>query len=364
MIILAPNAFKGTLTAPEICQILSEELSDSGKIILSLPLGDGGDGTAEIIAGYLQASPVKITTCDALGRTNESFYYTTPNRQTAIIELAEICGLKHLTSEEHNVLQTDTSGFGKAINHAVRAGARRLLLCVGGSASIDGGIGALKEMGLHLVTTGSEFRNKLIEIKDFNSTHIQNQFKDIQVTILCDVENTLCGKQGAAHVFGPQKGATPLQVLQLDNYLNHWADLIQTHTSKDIRTITHGGAAGGITASFSVLLNAILISGADYNIQLSGFRDHLQEADLVITGEGKIDEQSLCGKIPGTIASLCREQRVPVIAIAGAAHKNITAFDHIFTTISCAPDIAESIKHPAHYLRLLCKQLKVYLQNN
>ena len=160
-ILLAPNSFKGSLDAFEFCRILASELEECGFHTISLPLGDGGDGTARIVAHYLHASPIKTKTVDALGREHFASYYLKDH--TAIIELAEACGLKHLKREEYDILNTNTAGFGVLINHAISQGANNLILCVGGSASVDGGIGALREMGLTIVNN-SPNRNYITDI--------------------------------------------------------------------------------------------------------------------------------------------------------------------------------------------------------
>ena len=366
MIILAPNAFKGTLDAPAVCRIISSELNTLPEKILSLPIGDGGDGTGSIIASYLNAEPVSISTCDALGRANNSLYYRV--NETAIIELAEICGIKHLQKKDYDVLNANTRGLGMAINQAVVHGARHILLCVGGSASIDGGTGALAEMGLTIVRSDTTYRNHLIDLKKLNTSNLKQKFKDITFTILCDVDNELCGNKGAAAVFGPQKGASQAEVELLDTRLCQYASLLEHTVHTDVTHLKHGGAAGGITASFAALLNARLISGADYCLDLSEFDIHLKKASLVITGEGRLDSQSLQGKIPGAVAKRAREHQIPVIAIAGSAENELPVFTKIFTLLSYAGSVNNAISQPEHYLRLLCKDLKTcllnFLQNN
>lgn len=359
-ILLAPNSFKGTLDAPNICRILADELSPDHFQTVSLPMGDGGDGTAGIVASYLQASPVFCNTCDALGRPNKSFYYR--SGKTAVIELAAVCGLKQLQTSEYDVYNASTKGFGMAIAHAVSAGVADILLCVGGSASIDAGLGALAEMGMKIVTSGHQYHNHILEITEINTHYLQEKLKNISFTILCDVDNPLCGPSGAASVFGPQKGATPLQIAHLDSRLAAYARLLLPTTGKDAATIKHGGAAGGIAASFSAILNAKLISGADYCIRLSDFDRLAGQARCVITGEGKIDRQSLCGKVPGEIARRCRQQKIKVIGVAGLAEGNPNAFDRIFTLAAYSPDLQASLGDPEYYLRLLCKDLRSYLK--
>lgn len=360
-ILVAPNAYKGSLTASEICHTLIASLSDGCRRFIPLPMGDGGDGTAEIIASYLNAAPVECRTLDALGRPKNACYHITPEK-TAIIELAAICGLKDLERREYDITHANTAGLGRVINEVANRGINRILLCVGGSASVDGGTGALSAMGMKIVRSKSYNRNYLIDIQNINIHHLQEKFSNIHFTILCDVENPLTGESGAAPVFGPQKGASPSQVVLLDTKLNEYALLLLSKTGKEVRTLKYGGAAGGIAASFSALFDAELVSGADFCLRLSGFDRYLSESILVVTGEGKLDAQSLCGKIPGVIARKSYEKGVRVIAIAGSSEISGTGlFDRIFSLTDYAPDAETSIKDPVPYLRALCKDVSVYL---
>lgn len=355
-IILAPNAFKGSLDAFEFCKILSTEFEECGLHTISLPMGDGGDGTAEIIAYYLKAYPVKISTQDALGRERLASYYLKGN--IAIIELAEACGLKHLKKEEYDIFNANTAGFGILINHAISQGAKELILCVGGSASVDGGTGALREMGLTIVKEHEICKNDIVDIKEINTDILHQRFKDIRITILCDVDNPLCGPEGAAVVFGPQKGASQEQVVMLERQLYKWANLLKLHTKQEVLHLKHGGAAGGITAAMHALLGARLVSGSEFCLSLSHFHDLLPHACVVITGEGKIDTQSLCGKIPGTIATLCRKQKIPVYVVVGLAERQaIPFFDKVFTMTRYARSVHDSIVNAPYYLKTIAQTI-------
>jgi len=355
-IILAPNAFKGCLNAFEFCKILSKEFEECGLHTISLPMGDGGDGTAAIIAHYLKASPVKISTQDALGRERLASYYL--KGDIAIIELADACGLKHLKKEEYDILNANTAGFGRLINHAVSQGVKELVLCVGGSASVDGGTGALREMGLTIVKEHEIRKNDIVDIKEINTGILQQRFKGIRITILCDVDNPLCGPEGAAAVFGPQKGASQEQVVMLERQLHKWADLLKRHTGQEVLHLKHGGAAGGITAAMHALLGARLVSGSEFCLSLSRFHDLLPNAGGVITGEGKIDRQSLYGKIPGTIANLCRGQKIPVYAVVGLAEQQaMPFFDKVFTMTRYAHSVHDSITNAPYYLKIIAQAI-------
>lgn len=355
-ILIAPNAFKGSLEATDICRILQEELSGDGYRIFSFPLGDGGDGTASLLAHYLKAQPIITQAEDALGRMHETVYYTIAD--IAIIELAAICGLKLLKPEEYDVLNANTTGLGRVICEAVEYGCKQIMICAGGSASIDGGTGALAAMGMKIVKHSNEYKNHIIEIEDVVIDELKEKFNNISFTVLCDVENPLIGSLGAAKIFAPQKGASDLQVSLLESQLNLYAQILTKMTGKDVAAVKHGGAAGGIAAAFAATLDARLTLGAEYCINLSGFRKQLNTSDLVITGEGKIDSQSLFGKIPGVIAAECRKQQIEVIAVAGMTEDNINIFSHIFVLSDYAGSPAASLLHPERNLRKAAQEIK------
>lgn len=357
-ILLAPNAFKGSLKAEEFCQVLSEELQSSTLKISSYPMCDGGDGTANIIASYWKAQPIAFTTIDALGRTHEIIYYISGN--TAILDLATICGIQYLKPQEYNIYQATTAGLGKVLFHLSKQPINHIILGVGGSASIDGGLGALVEMGLKIVKRSDRFKNHLIDIMDIDIIQLKDNFKHIRWTILCDVENPLCGPEGAALTFGPQKGASPYQIALLDKKLQRYAQLLFKEKAKDLLVLKHGGAAGGIAAAFYALFGAELISGAEYCLEISNIKQELSHADWVITGEGKLDDQSLNGKLLGVLSSLCQQYHIPLIAIAGSIVSPLPHFEHLYSFLDYAPNLEEAICNPPHYLRQIAKNLKTY----
>lgn len=355
-VLLAPNDFKGSLSAMDFCRILSEELESAEVCPVSLPMCDGGDGTAAVLASYLHATPHTCSGVDALGRPHMVNYYTAGN--SAILDLAEVCGLKYLRPEEYDVMNAHTGGLGQVLKEIVGRGFRKIILGVGGSASIDGGTGALEEMGMKIIKNGSCYRNHLIEMESINMGELIDYCKEVEWLVLCDVNNPLCGTEGAATIFGPQKGASPLQVAMLDSKLQYYASLLAPFSPEDPLHLTGGGAAGGVAAAFHALLGARLVSGAEYCLQLSGFHRLLGEAQLVITGEGKLDGQSLCGKLPGKITELCRQYSVPLVAIAGLADAPLPDFKHVYTFSDYTDDLSDSIRHPERYLRLLARNLR------
>ncbi len=355
-IILAPNAFKGSLTAMDFCHILAKTFQDSPFHTIQLPMFDGGDGTASVISFYLDAVPHKFVAEDALNRPHKITYYT--KGDTAIVDLADVCGLKFLKPEEYDVLNANTRGLGMVLLHLIQEGYKSIILGLGGSASVDGGLGALEAMGMEIKRTGHRYRNPLLELGDFDATLLKERFADTELLVLCDVNNPLYGPQGAAHVFAPQKGASPQQKVLLEERMTQYAGLLKDKTCIDPQRIDRTGAAGGVAAAFRAILNASLISGADYCLHVSNFYHLLSGASCVITGEGKLDSQSLCGKLSGQIAALCKQYSKPVFAIAGLAGQPLPDFTEIFTLASYAPDLQESINRPKVYLRHVAKDLK------
>lgn len=356
---LAPNAFKGSLDAFEVCSYLSAGLAGTPYTLYPLPAGDGGDGTAAILAYYLKASPVPIEVQDPIGRLHQTVYYR--RGDLALIELASICGLKHLKKSEYDVYQTHTAGLGRAINQARESGVRRIWLCAGGSASIDGGSGALCEMGLQISKSSNFYSNHILEIERIHPSDLKEKFKNIAFTVLCDVDTPLCGPQGAAALFGPQKGASAKQIVLLNQKLKNYASLLSGYAGKEVSAIKHGGAAGGIAAAFAALLNARLVSGSAYYLHYSGFNQILPQCSWVITGEGHLDKQSLYGKIPGVIAKICKRNKVNLLAVCGSAESGIKDFNRVYELVSYAPSTEEAILHPESYFPLLCKEIKNYL---
>lgn len=359
-ILIAPNAFKGTLKAQEFCRILEEEFYDLPIQIHSFPLCDGGDGSAEIIASYFQASPVTVSVRDALGRPHQTVYYATSD--TAILDLAAICGIKGLKIQEYDVMNANTAGLGMVLSEITGRGFRNILLGLGGSASIDGGCGALERMGMKIVNRNC-FQNKIVDITKIDITELKKNFKSINLTLLCDVEHPLCGESGAAKTFGPQKGASPAQTERLDRELLHYAKLIYAASGKDIINLKHGGAAGGIAGAFAALLDAQLVSGAQYCLQLSQFENYLPSAKLIITGEGKLDDQSLGGKLSGVLATLAGHYQIPILAITGSSDISLSPFQKIYQLIDYASNLPDAMRQPGYYLRKIARVIRQELLN-
>ncbi len=341
-IVVALDKFKGSLSAPEACEIVREALlATRPKLeIVVKPMADGGDGTAEVLRTALGGEWISrrvtgpLPTIPSTGR-----YLWVADRKLAVIEMAAASGLVLLRPDQRNPLCTTTRGTGELIRDAVERGARKILLGVGGSATVDGGVGAAMALGWRfldgtgkpvglggavleriakIVPAQSRFRGSGIPAATGRDKNVAPTMDWPAVEVLCDVDNPLCGEQGAARVFGPQKGATQEMVERLDAGLNHLADIVATQLGKDIADVAGAGAAGGLAAGAIAFMNARLVPGIDTIMSLSGLDGELADADWVITGEGKFDEQSLRGKVVHGAAKLARKHGVKVAVIAGS----------------------------------------------
>ena len=316
-VLLAPDKFKGSLTAAEVVEHLGKGLSDRGIQYDGLPLADGGDGSvqAAIEAGFRQ---MRITVAGATGHerpTTAAFDGT-----TAVIEVANTCGLHTLPSGKLAPLEATSKGVGQAIVSLLRRNPSRIVLALGGSASTDGGAGMLAALGARFLDDTDQMLDvnggTLHRIRSIDTTNLAD-LTGVEIVIASDVQNPLTGPDGAAAVYGPQKGATPELVTVLDDGLTH---LVQQLTlagfakAEQFAATPGAGAAGGLGFA-GMLLGGRTVSGADYFLDLLDFDTHLQGCDLVITGEGRMDDQTLNGKLPAIIAK--RAGRTPVIAVVG-----------------------------------------------
>lgn len=321
-IILAPNAFKNSLPANEVAEALREGLLQGGfnGVIYCCPVGDGGDGTGNILQQQLKAKPIVCKTVDALQRPVDKAFGMTQDG-TAIIELADASGLRLLKPEEYAPLIANTRGTGKMIRAALDARARKIILCIGGSATVDGGTGLLQELGIvfknrsHSVIT--ELPIGLAELQSIDTRSLDERLQHVEITILSDVQNKLLGKNGAAAVFGPQKGATDEMVKVLEKCLTELDEVVFQTTQKRMSHMPHSGAAGGVAAALCAFTNAKAVDGISHFLDLVQFNTRIKNTDLIITGEGAIDRQTLDGKAPYGVAVAAKEAGIPVIAVAG-----------------------------------------------
>ncbi len=322
-ILIAPDKFKDALDAARVAAALAEGVRDAqpDAIVELCPLGDGGEGTGRVLAAALAAEAHTAVVQDPLGRQREARWWRVPDSRTAIVELAEASGLALLPAAERDALRTTSFGTGQLLRAAREAGCRRVLLCVGGSATVDGGAGCLQALGWRLVDQGGATITAAMTgglLHTVAALHAPAEPFGADVKILCDVDNPLLGPRGAAAVFGPQKGATPAGVDELERGLAHWADVLERCCGTDVRTLPGGGAAGGLPAGVAAALGTRLCPGFDVVAQHVALAEKLAGCDLCLTGEGRIDDQTASGKVVAGVARVAAQRRVSTVAFAGA----------------------------------------------
>lgn len=338
-IVIALDKFKGTLSAPKACEIVRDGLREvrPGWELVVKPMADGGDGTAEVLSTALGGQWMSRTVTGPLfGMGVTATYVWIEGDRVAVIEMASASGLVLLKPGQRDPLRTTTFGTGQLIQDAIERGAQKILLGVGGSATVDGGVGAAMALGWKFldangkpVGNGGGELQRIARIQQPVGRALRARREPAtggrlgepslpDIEVLCDVDNPLCGEHGAARVFGPQKGGTPEMVERLDAALRHLAELVRLQLGKDIADVPGAGAAGGLAFGAMAFMNARLVPGVDAVAEAIGLEDALRGADWAITGEGKFDEQSLRGKVVSGVAKLARKNRVKVAVLAGS----------------------------------------------
>ena len=322
-ILIAPNAFKHSLTANEAADAIQEGLKRSGLNFTSecFPIADGGDGTGHLIVEKCRGTWHEYEVHDPLGRLIKAPLGIIDQGKTAVIEMADASGIRLLQQNELAPLEASSFGTGELIRHALDRGVQRIVIGLGGSATVDGGVGILNALGVKFLDSDHNLLDavpkNLSSLHTIDLSEIDSRIMHCQIKVLCDVDNLLLGSDGAAAVFGPQKGARPKDVTILDEVLSKLSDCVFKLNGRKMDMIVHGGAAGGVAASLSAILNAELLNGAEHFLELTGFFESLKSADLLITGEGSLDEQTLQGKGPFAVAKYAREKGIPVVGLAG-----------------------------------------------
>ncbi|MGM0385194.1 MAG: glycerate kinase [Actinomycetota bacterium] len=321
-VVIAPDSFKESLTAREACDAIAtgvrRALPDVEFVLV--PMADGGEGTGDVLREVLGADWVHVAAVDPLGRPMTGRYAWLESRALAVIEMAETSGLALLRPEERDPLRTTSRGFGMLIADALDRGARELILTIGGSATNDAGAGVLQALGAVLRDTrGTDIGPGIAGLRGLarvDLTELERQFAGVSLRTACDVTNPLLGPNGASSVYGPQKGLAPEDLPAAEQALTHWADLVEAAIGRRVRDTPGAGAAGGVGAAL-LALGATLEPGVDLVADLVGLRDATVSANLVITGEGSFDVQSLAGKVPAGVARIAREAGVPTVVLAG-----------------------------------------------
>ena len=346
-ILIAPNAFKNSLAADKAAAAIQRGLLQSRLVATSecFPVGDGGDGTGDLLIGRLGAQRISATAGDPLGRMIETYFglsvITVPGAgspgATAIIEMANASGLRLLPRAIRDPLHASSTGTGDLIRAALDQHANHIILGMGGSATVDGGAGILQALGVGFYNSdGQPLVDLPLELGDLVAVDMANvdpRLFAVELIVLCDVTNPLTGPNGAAAVFGPQKGALPAAVRRLESGLIQFAEIIARRTGVDLSGLPRGGTAGGAAAGLHGLLGAKLVSGIDYFLEITGFDRALEQATHVLTGEGSIDRQTLQGKAPFGVACRAKAKGIPVIALTGRRPDDPAALQPYFDEI-------------------------------
>jgi glycerate kinase len=338
-ILIAPNAFKNSINAIDAARAIESGLQQSNLNCSTecFPIADGGDGTGTLIIDKCNGRRIYAEVQDPLGRKITTAFGVIEGGQTAIIEMADSSGLRLLKTNELNPIKATSYGTGELISLALDKGIKKIVIAMGGSATVDGGAGILSALGVRFLNRDgqdiSRLTEKLIELDRIDITGLDERIKHSELTILCDVDNELLGPTGAAAVFGPQKGAGPEEVEKLELRLKKMAEIVFVQTGKGMATVKYGGTAGGAAAGLYACLNAKLVNGIKYFLELTNFNEALGRANLVITGEGSLDVQTLQGKGPFGVALAAKKKNLPVIGIAGKIPLQAQALMHEYFDI-------------------------------
>jgi glycerate kinase len=324
-IVIAPNAFKGSLSALEAATAIGEgvKLAAPDADLVLVPIADGGDGTVDALVAATQGERHTRRVRGPLGGPVDAEYGLIDRGSTAVIEMAKAAGLALVPKEQRDPRITSTYGVGELLQHAYDGGARRFIVGIGGSATNDGGAGMAQALGYHLLDdTGRELPPGGLDLKRLARIHVGGvhaNWKQAGVDVACDVTNPLTGPGGASAVYGPQKGATPEMVAELDAALHHFAEIIRRDLGVDVEQLPGAGAAGGLGAGLVAFLGARLRPGAEMVMEALHLDERLTGAQLVITGEGRIDSQTArFGKGPAAVARHAKNAGIPVVAIGGS----------------------------------------------
>lgn len=323
-IIAAPDSFKGSLTAAEVAESIRAGVLGvfpDCEVVL-MPIADGGEGTVDALVSALRGEYVACTVSDPLMRPVEARYGLIDGGRTAVIETAAASGLTLLEPDERDPMRTTTYGTGELVRDALLRGCRRIIIGAGGSATNDAGTGLMQALGFRFRdAAGDECGlggGTLARIASIDASGAMPQLREAEITVAYDVDSRFCGPQGAAHVFAPQKGADAAMTEELDAGLRNFAGVLMRHTGVDVVAMPGAGAAGGLGGGLATLLRAKLAPGIEMVLKTARFGEALADADLVITGEGRLDRQTLAGKAPYGVLKSASAHNVPVIAIGGA----------------------------------------------
>lgn len=356
VIVLAPDSFKESMSAKEVCIAMEKGIKkvDASIKCIHVPMADGGEGTMQSLIDATNGEIYDLEVTGPLGNKINANFGILGDREVGVLEMASASGIHLVPLDKRNPLVTTTYGTGELIKACLDKGVKKLLIGIGGSATNDGGAGVIQALGGKLLDKeGNELGfggGELYKLHTIDLTNFDFRLKDVVVEVACDVNNPLCGENGASHVFGLQKGATLEMVSILDRNLRHYADIIKEQLRKDILDIPGAGAAGGLGAGLMTFLNGTLKTGIEMVIEYTSLEEKIKDADMVWTGEGSIDFQTQYGKTPLGVAKIAKKYNKPVVAFAGKIGDDIDilyekGIDSIFGIMKEVTSIDEALKH-------------------
>lgn len=355
-IVIAPDSYKESMSAEHVAQHIESgfrQVFPTAEYV-RVPMADGGEGSLDAIKASLQGQEVTLTVKDAYFNDRPASYFLEADGKTALIEIAKICGIEQTTPEQRAPGRATTYGVGQTIADALNKGVEHIVLFIGGSATNDAGAGMVQALGAQLLNQQNQELPvgclALADLAHIDLSRFDARVKQVAFEVACDVDNHLLGPQGATYIFGPQKGVQPDQLQQFDDCLRQFANVIEKDLKLDAPSIRGGGAAGGLGAGLAVFCQAELRNGFDIISDLVGLRSQIKDADLVLTGEGRIDSQSARGKVPCGVGNLAFEYSVPVIGIAGSVAHDLDevyqqGVNAVFSILNKPMTLAEAFKN-------------------
>lgn len=372
-IVIAPDSYKESLTAMEVAVAIEKGfravLPEAEYI--KLPMADGGEGTVQSLVDATGGEIIEHQVTGPLGEQVNAFYGLMGDGQTAIIEMAAASGLHLVAPSQRNPLQTTTFGTGELIKAVLDKGVNHIIVGIGGSATNDGGIGMAQALGIKFLdNSGKEIGyggGALARLASIDISAVDPRLADIKLEVACDVDNPLCGEKGASAIFGPQKGATPAMVQQLDMNLAHYASIMKTQLGSDVKDMPGAGAAGGLGAALMGLLDASLRPGIEIVMDAVNLAEVVKDADLVITGEGRIDSQTIHGKTPIGVARSAKQFNKPVLGIAGCLSNDCHVvhnhgIDAVFSVVPRSVSLEEALRDAAVNVELTARNVAAICQ--
>lgn len=372
-VVIAIDSLKGSLTSLEAGNAVKEGiLSVYPKALIDVrPLADGGEGTVEALALGMGGRLERVVVTGPLGNKVEAAYGIlqeddNTGKKTAIIEMSAAAGITLVDEDKRNPLLTTTYGVGELIRDAISKGCRHFIIGIGGSVTNDGGIGMLQALGYGLLDCGGKQvsfgAQGLSQLEAITDEYVIPELKECTFRVACDVKNTLCGEQGCSAIFGPQKGATPTMIMQMDKWLAYYAALAREKYPRSNMNLAGTGAAGGLGFAFMTFTNAVLESGIKIVLEETKLEEHVKNSDVVVTGEGRLDSQTILGKAPMGVAGIAKKYGKPVLAFSGSVSKeaevcNEKGIDAFFPIVRGPVTLENAIEHARHNLIATSKQV-------